>query len=374
MASTLKVDTITTPDGTGDITFSRPIVGNLTAQKNVIINGDFNVWQRGTSFAACSDNEYQADRFKYSKVGVMVHTISRDTDVPTVAESGHLSNYSLKVDCTTIDSSIDANDECHIFTHVEGYNFAPLAQKAMTLSFWHKHTKTGTYCISVRNSSYNRTYIAEYTQTTTDTWEKATINISASPSFWDWNYTNGTGIKLGWSIAMGANWQNTADSWLSANDAATSNQVNACDNAANNFMLSQVQLEAGSVATDFEIRNHATELAMCQRYYEELNYEGTASVEFGIAQCSSGTVARATIVWATEKRTSPTISISTAGDFMVTGASASTVNVSTLTGSSPGRFSTNMNMTVPSGLAAGDATKLSDDGGGNARIKISAEL
>jgi len=139
----------------------------------------------------------------------------------------------------------------------------------MTLSFWHKHTKTGTYCVSVRNSGYNRTYIAEYTQTTTDTWEKAEITVSASPSAGTWNYTSGTGIKLGWSIAMGANWQNTADSWLSANDAATSNQVNACDSTSNNFMLAQVQLEAGSVASDFEIRNHTTELAMCKRYYRE---------------------------------------------------------------------------------------------------------
>jgi len=267
--------------GTGDIpaanlTGTLPAINGssltgISTQKNIIINGDFNIWQRGTSFAACSDNEYQADRFKYSKVGAMVHTISRDTDVPTVAESGHLSNYSMKVDCTTIDSSIAAGDECHIFQSIEGYNFRYLAQKAMTLSFWHKHTKTGTYCVSFRNTGHNQSYVAEYTQTTTDTWEKATINISASPTGGAWDYTNGVGIKIGWSIAMGSNYHTTADAWAASSRAATSNQVNACDSTSNNFMLAQVQLEAGSVATDFEVKNYADELARCQRYYYDMS-------------------------------------------------------------------------------------------------------
>ncbi len=120
MASTLKVDTITTPDGTGNITFSRPIVGNLTAQKNLIINGDFDIWQRGTSFAAAANATFTADRWKYIKTGTMVHTISRSTDVPTVAESGHLSNYSLLADCTTVDSSADATDRCGMRYNMKG--------------------------------------------------------------------------------------------------------------------------------------------------------------------------------------------------------------------------------------------------------------
>ena len=275
MASTLKVDTITTPDGTGDITFSRPIVGNLTAQKNIIINGDFDIWQRGTSFAAAANGTRIADRWRYLKSGAMVHTISRDTDVPTVAESGHLSNYSLKVDCTTIDSSIASGDYSYIEQRVEGYNFKYLAQKAMKLSFWHKHTKTGTYCVGYLNSAGDRSYVTEYTQSVTDTWEKAEMDITASPSGGTWDYTNGIGLKVYFSIATGSSFHGTADTWESAEDYGSSSQVNACDNTANNFMLAQVQLEAGSVATDFEIRNHTTELAMCKRYYQKSYPYGT---------------------------------------------------------------------------------------------------
>ena len=297
MASTLKIDTITTPDGTGNITVSRPLSGsgasltslpaaNLTGtlpaingssltgistQKNVIINGDFNVWQRGTSFAAIANAAFSADRWKYTETGTAVHTVSRATDVPTVAESGHLSNYSLKVDCTTIDSSIAAGDESQILQVIEGYNFKNVAQQAMTLSFWHKHTKTGTYCVAFRNSGADRSYVAEYTQSATDTWEKAEITITASPSAGTWNYTNGVGAYLTWTLAGGSTWQTTADTWQTGNYYATSNQVNALDSTSNNFMIAQVQLEVGSVATDFEIRDHATELAMCQRYYYDMS-------------------------------------------------------------------------------------------------------
>jgi len=309
MASTLKIDTITTPDGTGNITVSRPLSGsgasltslpaaNLTgtlpaingssltgisAQKNVIINGNFDIWQRGTSFAAAADATNTADRWQYQKSGVMVHTISRDTDVPTVAESGILSQYSLKIDCTTIDASIAASERCWLRYHVEGYDWSKIAQRAFTLSFWHKHTKTGTYCVGFRNNGGDRTYVTEYTQTTTDTWEKATINISASPSGGTWDYTNGIGLMLNWGLATGSTFHATGDVWNSSNDFGTSNQVNACDSTSNNFRIAQVQLEVGSVATDFEIRDHVTELAMCQRYF-------CKSYNIDVAPGASGTV------------------------------------------------------------------------------------
>ena len=326
MASTLKVDTITTPDGTGDITFSRPIVGNLTAQKNIIINGDFDIWQRGTSFAAAANGTRIADRWRYLKSGAMVHTISRDTDVPTVAESGHLSNYSLKVDCTTIDSSIAAGDYSYIEQRVEGYNFKYLAQKAMKLSFWHKHTKTGTYCVGYLNSAGDRSYVTEYTQSVTDTWEKAEMDITASPSGGTWDYTNGIGLKVYFSIATGSTFHGTADTWESAEDYGSSNQVNACDNAANNFMLSQVQLEAGSVATDFEVKNHADEFARCQRYY---HVQGSSLT--GFVQNSTSIDVGAT--YPVEMRTTPTITLEDTTPVFIMPGSVETGSSSTITAS-----------------------------------------
>ena len=316
MASTLKVDTITTPDGTGNITFSRPIVGNLTAQKNVIINGDLNIWQRGTSFAAAANNTRIADRFTFFKGGSMVHTISRDTDVPTVAESGYLSNYSLKADCTTASGGIGAADYCLVAYRMEGYDFAPLAQKPMTISFWHKHTKTGTYCVSLNNSGGDRSYVTEYTQTTTDTWEKATVVIPASPSAGTWNYTTSIGVQIQFVMAAGTNYQMTPDAWTAANNFGTSSLVDATDSTSNNCMFAQVQVEAGSVATDFEVKNHADELARCQRYFcKSYNQDTdpetgteTSAVQGGDAYDNTSThISRISITFPVTMRTTPSI-------------------------------------------------------------------
>jgi len=375
MASTLKVDTITTPDGTGNITFSRPIVGNLTAQKNIIINGDFNIWQRGTSFAPMVQYKVGADRWRYQKAsGTAVHTISRDTDVPTVAESGHLSNYSMKIDCTTADASIATSDQYRMLYVVEGYDFAPLAQKALTLSFWHKHTKTGVYCVSFTNNGSDRCYITEYTQSVTDTWEKATLNFDASPSGGTWDYTTSKGITIDFSIAMGTDYHATADTWNSSNDFATSNQVNACDSTSNNFMLAQVQLELGSTASDFEIRDHTTELAMCKRYYEKLNNTGNVNWRFGAVQCVSTTVARGVIRWETEKRAAPTITSSAVDYFSLTQSDYTKEAVTALTFATSDVWSARADISVAGNLVAGDVTLLESDASNAATIDISAEL
>ena len=376
MASTLKVDTITTPDGTGDITFSRPIVGNLATNKNIIINGDFNIWQRGTSFAPMVQYEVGADRWRYQKAsGTAVHTISRDTDVPTVAESGHLSNYSMKIDCTTADASIATSDQYRMLYVVEGYDFAPLAQKALTLSFWHKHTKTGVYCVSFTNNGSDRCYITEYTQSVTDTWEKATLNFDASPSGGTWDYTTSKGITIDFSIAMGTDYHATADTWNSSNDFATSNQVNACDSTSNNFMLAQVQLEAGSVATDFEVKNYADELARCKRYYERINSAGLANFYYGQGQANTTTAAKMVFNWEVEKRVAPTMSMSAASDFMLTEADEQAQDMTAFEFSVPSVSSVRFLITSSgASLTAGHATIMRDDGNGNSWVDAAAEL
>lgn len=242
---------------------------NTLSNKNAIINGDFNIWQRGTSFTSIADSTYSADCWEYFKNGTMVHDITRSTDVPTVAQAGRLFNYSFLVDCTTADASIAAGEYCDIRQKIEGYNFLPLAQKTITFSFWVKATKTGTYCVFLSNSVPDRSYIAEYTVNVTDTWEFKTVTVTASPSAGTWDYTNGVGLNIGFALATGSTFQTTANSWQTGSFNGTSNQVNACDSTSNNFRICGVQLEVGSVATSFEQRTFQQELLLCQRYYEK---------------------------------------------------------------------------------------------------------
>lgn len=250
--------------------------------KNAIIGGDFstNPWQRGTSFAAIAHATYSADRWEYAKVTTgAAHTITKAADAPTVAQAGRLSTHCLMVDCTTADVVVAAGDLVAIRQNIEGYNWIPLAQRTITLSFWHKHTKTGIYCVALNNGGGDRSYVAEYVQDTTDTWEKATVTFTASPSAGTWDYTTGIGARLYFTMMAGSTYQTTADAWQTGLFIATANQVNACDDTANNFKIALVQLEAGSVATEFEARSYQQELALCQRYTQKSFLTATAPAQ-----------------------------------------------------------------------------------------------
>ncbi len=249
-----------------------PMLLDLLAVKgkypeNDIINGSFDFWQRGTSFATITDGTYSADRFVYGKVGAMVHTVSRSTDVP--GSSPFDINYSMLVDCTTVDAAIAAGDFCIISQKIEGYNFKKYVGGVGTLSFWVKGTKVGVHCVSFRNSVADRSYVVEYAINVTNTWEYKVITIPLDYSGGTWDYVNGIGLEISWALACGTDFHGVADTWNSADDLATSNQVNACDNTANNFRLAKVKFELGQVATPFVAIDQEQGFAQCQRYYEK---------------------------------------------------------------------------------------------------------
>jgi len=235
--------------------------------RNLIINGDLNAWQESTSFAAIADAVHFADLWAYNKSGAMVHTVSRATDVPSVAESGHLSNYAMLIDCTTMDASLAASDFAGITLPIEGYDFLPYAQRPFVISFWHKHTKTGTYCVGLRNAGRDRSFVGEYTQAVADAWEVATIVVSASPAAGTWDTTNGVGLEVVFTIASGTDRQASAASvWESGNFMATANQVNAADSTANNMRFAQLKIDQGPVALPFVGEPIADTLARINRY------------------------------------------------------------------------------------------------------------
>jgi hypothetical protein len=217
--------------------------------------------QRGTTFVAA--NEYTLDRFLFGIGGGGVATVTQSTDAPN-----NTFQYSLKVDVTTADTSIAAGDFSHISHRIEGYNVRDLIGQTFTLSFWVKSPKTGVHCVSFRNSIFDRTHVLEYTVSTANTWEYKSVTVTGGLiTAGTWNWTNGMGVDVVFTLLTGTTFQTTTGSWQTGNFIGTSNQVNVMDNTANNFFLTGVQLEAGPVATPFERRPIGTELALCQRYF-----------------------------------------------------------------------------------------------------------
>jgi hypothetical protein len=242
--------------------------------RNYIINGDMRISQRGTSFASLGTNGvYTLDRWCYFKAsGSAVHTVSQDTDVPTFAQAGYSFQNSLRANLVTASASLGSTDSYLLFQRIEGYNFASLAQKPFTVSFWVKATLPGTYCIYFKNGSSNVGLVKEYTINESATWEKKVLQITPTPANGTWNFSNGLGLELGFTIAAGSNNMTaSADTWNSGIVyLKTANQVNGVASGATDFRITGVMLNEGTEALPFSLasKNFATELALCYRYYQ----------------------------------------------------------------------------------------------------------
>jgi hypothetical protein len=300
------------------ITFSAPTLANILPNRNAIINGGMDIWQRGTAeLTNPADNTYFPDRFFLGRTtGDGTFNLLQSAETPSV---GFPFQYSLKLDCTAIETAVAVGEYANICYRMEGYDFKRFEGETATLSFWVKAVKTGIYCVSFTNNALNKSYVSEFTVNAASTWEKKTITLIFN-SGGTFLYTTGSGLQITWAIMCGSTFQIATankNTWQAGNYMATDAQVNGLDSTDNNFWLTGVQLELGSVATPFEQRPFAQELALCQRYYEKsyayATAVGTATVAgaFLVAtlagNCTVGDYVYISIPFLTQKNTTPTI-------------------------------------------------------------------
>jgi hypothetical protein len=271
--------------------------------KNLLINGDYLVWQRGTAAATVTDSSttctYLADRW-----GVWEDTGGTITQEQSALDNDDFETTgqrnALLVKCTGTDSSIGAAEFAMITQIIEAQNCQGLKwgtdnAEDVTLTFWVKSNLTGTFNAVIRKPDSTFYYIPkEYTINSANTWEKKTITygpgdtngsvITASTG--DIANDNGEGIWVQFNLAVGSNFHGTAGTWANAvTGLGTSNQTNFMSSTSNNFYLTGVQLEAGSGASDFEhIPRDVTEMR-CLRYFVRQKSNDTAS-NFYAAICS----------------------------------------------------------------------------------------
>jgi hypothetical protein len=263
-----------TPSGTGgaslgDVVVSSINSGPVSGARNRIINGDMRIDQRNAVTTLSSNiPAFTVDRWQASHNSTGAIQVAKSGDYPSTFSS------SLLYDVTTADTSIAAGEYAQIVQPVEGFNVSDLSwgsasAQYVTLSFWVKSTTIGTYCASLRNKVTDRSYVAEYSVSSANTWEKKIITIPGDTSG-TWDTDNTTGIFVSFTFATGTTYQTTANAWAAGNFIGTSNQVNLLASATNEIRITGVQLEPGTVATPFERRSYGAELALCQRYYYQI--------------------------------------------------------------------------------------------------------
>lgn len=255
-------------DNTGlDAKISLPNFIKTLPLKNDIINGNFDVWQRfNTTKAALANGDYLADRWAYEKAGTLaVHTCNKET---TIIPDGASSTLNLQV--TTLAASIAAGDYILFTQIIEGYNIQKYIRDGfLTLGFWIRSPKAGTFCVSIRNNGKDRSYIKEIIIAAANTLEYHTVTIPMNFTGGTWDYTNGAGIRISFALAAGTTYQTTADAWQTGNFFATSNQQNLVDALPNNFYIGLVTCNTGKLPvlnSDYDIIKTIEE---CQRFYEK---------------------------------------------------------------------------------------------------------
>jgi len=286
--------------------------GGITG-RNIIINGNMVVSQRGTSAIAVPNGGYSTvDRMRFYESTGGAYTSEQSSDVP----AGQGFSKSIKLACTTADSSIGAAEIATMSQVIEGQNLQRLNYgtsdaKTITLSFWVKSNKTGIYTIAIYKHAGGGTAYGcpvEYTISSANTWEKKTITVtptagsttlitSSAGAIID---SNGQGIEVHWGLAWGSNYNATNNTWSASGFYSTSNQVNWLDSTSNNFYITGVQLEIGDVATPFEHESFAVTLQKCERYYQQVKAlqtsSGTQSTQvLGVYQAATAMRASATV-------------------------------------------------------------------------------
>jgi hypothetical protein len=274
-------------DRTNYITKNNPVHQPF---RNIIINGDMSIAQRGTSATGIGNGDsgyHTCDRWRFKENGSFTgeFTQSQSTDVPT----GQGFATSLKMDCTTADASLASADTLFIEQRVEGQNLQYLKKgtsnaESLTLSFWVKSNKTGTYIAEIYDTDNSRQISQAYTINTADTWEKKTLTYQGDTSG-VLNNDNEMSFMVQFLLGAGSDYSSGTLSQTWTSEVAVNRavgQVNLADSTDNEWYITGVQLEAGTTASDFEFLPHDVNLQRCERYYQKLEYKSGTVISVGV--------------------------------------------------------------------------------------------
>jgi hypothetical protein len=314
---------------------------------NAIINGAFDIWQRGTSSAAATTTRYLADRWETFGITSTV-AASQQTFTPgTAPVAGYEGTFFYR---TVVASGNTAGSGAVLDQKIE--DVRRFAGETVTVSFWAKADATKSMSIELLQNFGSG--------------GSATVNITPSKvalttSWARYSYTVAVPSIAGKTI--GTNSFFALYLWYDAGSDFNA-RTGSLGNQSGTFDIWGVQLEADSVATPFK-RNAPSiqaELAACQRYLPTIQ---TPSGEFASGFAYSTTKALFPIVFPVTPRKQPTgITVSSAGHFTVRSATASQLTCTAISFSTGTLQGACIEATVASGLVAGNGTNIFDGGSG----------
>jgi hypothetical protein len=298
-----------------DGTCTANITNNLS-NRRLTINGAMQVAQRGTS--STSSNYATVDRFKLNTSGTDEAPTQAQVDVGSSdlpftkgltkaykITNGNQTSGAGSGDRIVIQHRLEAQD-----IRNSGWNYTSTSSY-VTLSFYVKSSVAQNFFGKVKTSDGTaQNYPIETGSLSADTWTKITKTIPGNSNL-QFDNNNEQGLEIEFTIFRGTDETGsvTLNQW-----AAFSGSTHTPDNTSTwyttndaTFEITGIQLEVGSVATDFEHRLFADELMKCMRYYEGVYMtDGTAAFK---GYAASGSVSNFEYQYKVEKRARPTFSL-----------------------------------------------------------------
>jgi hypothetical protein len=328
-------------------------VGFGQAGKNKIINGDFGIWQRGTSFSNPVNGSYNADRWLvlYDGTG-STRSVTRQTFTPGTSPTGYEAQYFLRYN-----QSVAGSGATYSVLETKLEDVRTFAGQTVTVSFWAKSSTTTTppflpYIWQNFGSGGSSPGVVVSTPVSnpnlSSSWQRYTYTATV-PSIS--GKTVGAGSFIYLDITMPINTTFTIDIW-------------------------GVQLEYGSKATPFQTASGGSpqaELAMCQRYFQII---GNTVLNENIAtgQCVSTTAGYSVVPLKVTMRTAPSVSFGSQTTFYMTTSTYSLLSTTQMIANVLGANTLQIYSTVASGLTAGNAYLLLNNSLTTGTILVSAEL
>ena len=240
---------------------------NSKSNKNYIMNGGMQVWQRSTNITTSSPGFKAMDR-------VSITTANGSSLIINKTTMGNYNAYKATIDTPT-DFTADA-DHFQVFSYMaESQDVYILNGRNVTLSFRLLTNWTGKLSVAVRNSVPNRsfTFFVDVTSGVTINVEKTILLETQTIAI---NNTD-RGLLLSIGSLAHVTYKAPAaseDTWVDGNYISLEGATVWSGTAGNYISITKLKLEQGKIATPFALSSYAEELAKCQRYYEVIYYMG----------------------------------------------------------------------------------------------------
>jgi len=326
-------------------------ITNNLSNRRININGQMSVVQRGTSITS---EGYTPDRYyqKFSNAGSITHTISQQSltssDTPYSLGFRYFQRHALSAAGTAnaaadlhTQHTIEAQDMAH-----SGWDYTSTSSY-LSISFWVRVSTSQKFYLNLRTrDGTSQAYNIPFTPSA-NTWTKVTAQVPGNSNL-QFDTDNDKGLHLNFYKFIG-----TDDTGGSSENAwaAYSGTAKVPDMAstwltagASTFDLTGLQVEVGSVVTDFEHRSFAQEFELCKRYLQDFQ-GGDGDYVLALANTWTSTQPRFILYFSPEMRAAPTFT-TPVGNYKFRNASGATQNS---TGTSASGSDINTKMAVITG-------------------------